>query len=175
MSDAGSVLPQEEIDEIFRQATGKSLGDSPAEPKPVEQPVVSASAPERPVETPTQSPAMDATMLERIMDKLNDLTQRIESMESEISVLWDRKSAQPDHSSNIEVLEDRLDRESEKIRKTGEQLSQIARALKGTPGYNAREQFTCTTCGSKGHLSVPMRCTECGTEGWWGWYPENNR
>lgn len=35
----------------------------------------------------------------------------------------------------------------------------------------AKYEFICTGCGSKGWIATAIKCTECGRQTWWGWFP----
>jgi DNA-directed RNA polymerase subunit RPC12/RpoP len=41
-----------------------------------------------------------------------------------------------------------------------------------TPLWQARERISCNSCGSKGRIAVPIKCTNCGKETYWGWWPK---
>ncbi len=59
-----------------------------------------------------------------------------------------------------------------KIQKLNGDLKKIALNLKGTPGYGIRNSFDCEKCSDHGHVAVMFRCTRCGHERWYGWWPE---
>jgi hypothetical protein len=40
------------------------------------------------------------------------------------------------------------------------------------PLWGARYQITCNTCGSKGTIAAAIKCTKCGRETRWGWWPK---
>ena len=40
------------------------------------------------------------------------------------------------------------------------------------PLWGARYQITCKGCGNKGWIATRMRCTKCGRETYWGWFPK---
>lgn len=40
-----------------------------------------------------------------------------------------------------------------------------------TPLRNLGERFSCE-CGAKGMVANHIKCTKCGKETWWGWWPE---
>ena len=44
--------------------------------------------------------------------------------------------------------------------------------LQATPVYNARKSFACGSCGAHGQVAVPVLCTQCGKQTWWGWWPQ---
>jgi len=41
-----------------------------------------------------------------------------------------------------------------------------------TPLWGARHGITCDCCGSKGWIAIRIKCTKCGRETYWGWWPE---
>jgi hypothetical protein len=48
-------------------------------------------------------------------------------------------------------------------------LDDVEGKLLGDPLSGAREDITCQGCGSKGWISVLIKCTKCGRETYWGW------
>lgn len=195
MSDAGNILPQAEIDALFKQATGRSLSappevqaakivaakeeqtpPNPGTPKPaMKSEEISSSpppsAPANNVSSTAETTAIN-NVLNKLMDTMETLTKRIEAIEKNISGSDTEKPDYPDYSSTINNLTTKVNSESFNIQQINNQLLKLKKQLKGTPGFAAREQFTCSACGSQGYVAVPMKCSSCGTEGWWGWYPE---
>ena len=51
-------------------------------------------------------------------------------------------------------------------------VDSISKNLQATPVYGLRHSFTCRSCRSTGVVTVRIRCTRCGQESWWGWYPQ---
>jgi hypothetical protein len=45
--------------------------------------------------------------------------------------------------------------------------------LSGDPLSGAKYQFTCNSCGSKGWIAAAIKCTKCGRENYFGWWPKN--
>jgi len=45
--------------------------------------------------------------------------------------------------------------------------------LSGDPLSGAKHQFTCNSCGSKGWIAAAIKCTKCGRENYFGWWPKN--
>ncbi len=194
MSDAGNILPQAEIDALFKQATGRSLSPPPevaaakmvvtkeeqvtqkaAPPKPVTKAQEVIPPPPPPVSVkPIASAEIAAVnkVLDQLTTTMESLTRRIEAIEKNIGSLSNEKRDYPDYSSTINSLAAKVSNESLTVRQLDKQLATLKKQLKGTPGFAARDQFTCSTCGAHGYLAVPMKCSNCGTEGWWGWYPE---
>jgi len=41
-----------------------------------------------------------------------------------------------------------------------------------SPLYGAKYRTICNTCGSKGFIAAAVKCTKCGHETWWGWWPK---
>ena len=47
----------------------------------------------------------------------------------------------------------------------------LTERLDNTPTADMRYRFKCDGCGSEGLLATRIRCTKCGREVWWGWFP----
>lgn len=208
MSD--SMLSQDEVDALFKQATGKSivhaLSSAPSE-KPVARPSAapvppSAPAPVAPASPPaaprqaaplTPPPAASVpppmakpafiqeicpkqtvappppasvvsqahsdAVINQLEDLLSELTARLARAERRLAQLEQGKQADQNMASSRDVA------------RLAAQMDNIKLKLEATPGYNARNLFTCSSCGTSGQLSVPVKCTHCGEEGWWGWWP----
>jgi len=50
-------------------------------------------------------------------------------------------------------------------------LEELEGQVCGNPLAGLRYQFKCD-CGAKGHIAAAVKCTACGKEVWWGWWPE---
>lgn len=190
MDDTGSVLPQTDIDVLFKQATGKSIArPPPAKPaapeattSPPASPVTpSAEPPDRtgpaapPVVVAATTP-VPATPPDDAFKTLQatvvDLAQRIARVETSISRLGQQEREVPDVSVTVQRLSQRLEAVIKELHKVNSQVGGVTRGLQGTAGYGIRSSFTCESCGSQGFVAIPMRCTNCGSEGWWGWWPK---
>jgi hypothetical protein len=51
------------------------------------------------------------------------------------------------------------------------ELYDIGDRLDGTPALGLRHRFKCE-CGASGLVALHVRCTKCGRESYWGWWPE---
>jgi hypothetical protein len=61
---------------------------------------------------------------------------------------------------------------SPRIAQLNEEFQKIGINLRGTPGYGIRHNFTCEKCHDHGHVAEMFRCTKCGHERWYGWWPD---
>ena len=50
-------------------------------------------------------------------------------------------------------------------------IQQLGEGFKSTPALNLKNRFTCD-CGATGLVALHIRCTNCGRETWWGWFPK---
>jgi hypothetical protein len=50
-------------------------------------------------------------------------------------------------------------------------LEEVEFGLTGNPMSGAKYQFVCEGCGSKGWIATLIKCTKCGWETRWGWWP----
>ncbi len=206
MSDGGTVLPQAEIDALFKQATGMNIshpatdkpsGDETSVPPenpapPAEEPPLQTEAPPPPPPPPKQAepepvspapapppvsvaPSPSASSDDSLRDigvVLDDLTRRLGKVEASINQLDRKEWDAPDVSVPIQRISQKVTALDQKLQKVNGQVSRVMKGLKGTPGYDIRNDFSCVSCGSDGFIAMPMRCTKCGEEGWWGWWPK---
>ncbi len=187
MSGDGSVLPQAEIDALFKQATGKSISPpsgaeatvsgeaprpsvSPAAPSTKPPQEVEPAVPSSPVLTAAPTPSDD--VLQTIQATLDELARRMTKIETNISRLSQKEGSVADVSLPVQRLSQRLDAMVKDLQKVDSQVGGVLRGVEGTPGYGIRNDFTCESCSSHGFIALPMRCTKCGEEGWWGWWPK---
>jgi len=47
---------------------------------------------------------------------------------------------------------------------------EVDAAINKVPLHDLRERFKCS-CGTRGMVAVHFKCTNCGKESWWGWWP----
>ena len=189
MSEDGTVLPQAKIDAMFnKQATDKisvsqSTTDSVA-PSETSEPsasqVITDTVPPQDVETslpgadevqPSISVPSDE-FLQMTQAVVADIAQRVAKLETSFSRLSQKERETADVGILAQQLSQRLETLAKELQKVKSQLTGVLRGLDGTPGYNIRHDFTCRSCGSSGLAAIPMRCTNCGREGWWGWFPK---
>jgi len=51
-------------------------------------------------------------------------------------------------------------------------LDEVESEVSANPLSGAKYQITCKACGSKGYIAAAIKCTKCGRETYWGWFPE---
>ena len=51
-------------------------------------------------------------------------------------------------------------------------LDGVESEVHANPLSGAEYQITCNGCGSKGWIAVAIKCTKCGRETYWGWFPK---
>ena len=189
MSDDGNVLPQAEIDALFKQATGRklvapeapeqvNLSPVPSGNQPKESPKAKVASPETTDPQSSTSFKADSSKspgtekLDELMAALGKLTRRIENLEENISTLSQSKPDTTDNSDLERRLLQKIKNEEINLHKVNKRVNNILIRLKKTPGYGVRDNYTCKSCGSHGFMAIPMQCSNCGTQGWLGWWPE---
>ena len=189
MSNEESGLPQAVIDDMFdRQVTGKDAalpeasaafvpegmrrmaakgGATATQRRPEAEPKTqdTAAAPVR--------HALDDSALETIRQTMADLTQRTAALAAHLQRLERRQNDTADFGAAILQLEEKLEAAARHLRDMDGRVTTVSRKLQDTPSYGVRGDFTCESCGAHGLTAVPLRCTSCGKEGWWGWWPSH--
>jgi hypothetical protein len=49
----------------------------------------------------------------------------------------------------------------------------LASQLQRSFGISAQHSFACSSCGTHGHVAAKVRCTSCGNDALWGWWPKD--
>jgi hypothetical protein len=98
--------------------------------------------------------------LTKQLNSMGAALKRMEMLERKVTEL-EAKAAQPQESQGT----------AHKVQLLTEEMKKIVTNLKGTPGYGVRHSFTCEKCDDHGHVAVQFRCTSCGNERWYGWWP----
>lgn len=163
MTPGNQVLSQEEIDSLVSSQALETEG--PVKTFKLPPPDDSADEVQQAQETGDGAIAFVKSRLAELTDRLHVLeTSRRESDQREASSLQ---------------INDTLAQMQQSIRMLLEQVHGLAKSVKeiesnleATPGYHAHKTFTCASCHSTGLTAIRARCTQCGKEFWWGWYPE---
>ena len=103
------------------------------------------------------------TRVAELTKQLNSMgvaLKRMEMLETKITEL-EAKVAQPQESPAT----------TQKVQQLTDEIKKMMTNLKGTPGYGIRHSFTCEKCDDHGHVALQFRCTSCGNELWYGWWP----
>jgi len=69
--------------------------------------------------------------------------------------------------SKVRQLESRV----EVLEALSANLEDIEAHLDGTPALGLKHRFKCD-CGTSGFVALHIKCTKCGRETYWGWWPE---
>lgn len=64
-----------------------------------------------------------------------------------------------------------LETRVQSLEATSAKIEDIETRLHGTPALGLRQRFKCD-CGSSGYVAIHIKCTKCGREDYWGWWPE---
>jgi hypothetical protein len=51
-------------------------------------------------------------------------------------------------------------------------LDEVESEVSANPLSGAEYQITCKGCGSRGYIAAAIKCTKCGRETYWGWFPK---
>ena len=188
MSEEGSVLPQAEIDALFRQATGMAIvhpsppvrteaDAAPAPASPVaarqvkfRQPPAAVSKPITPLEPEASLASSD--IIAEMQATLNDLVRRIGRMEANIEKLNDKTEQHNDLGGSLETVTQSMAVLRRDLQRINGRVNGVLNSLNDSPTLSLQKEFACGSCGSHGLVALMLKCTNCGEEGWWGLWPE---
>jgi len=188
MSEDDSGLPQAVIDEMFKQANRRGTATlAGARPENTRRPKTGDDGSRRQSPPPNRaktshkslvlppSPALDDETVELIQRSLSDLTQRTAELETQLRLLEQTPTQVDGTGAAVQQLEEKLEAVARRLSDMDSRLTTVTEGLRGTPSYGVRNDFTCEACGSRDFLAIPLKCTTCGREGWWGWWPEKGK
>lgn len=187
MSEDGSVLPQSEIDALFKQATGKSIAppaSHSAAPSSTLKPQVNpvrpsispqkASRPAAPSAVPSRpaAPQPSSDEIKALQATVAGLAQRMAKVETTVSRRGQEEGKSPEVSIIVQQLSQGLEAMGRDLRKVNNRVAGITRGVADAPGNGIHNGFVCQSCNAHGLVAIPIRCTVCGEESWWGWWPK---
>lgn len=187
MSEDGSVLPQSEIDALFKQATGKGIAPSASHSaapsstlKPQVNPVRPSISPQktpRPA-TPSAIPSRPAAPrpsseeIKALQATVAGLVQRMAKVEMPVRSRGQEEGKSPEVSIIVQQLSQRLEAMGRDLQKVSRRVTGITRGVADAPENGIHNGFVCQSCNAHGLVAIPIRCTVCGEESWWGWWPK---
>jgi len=127
----------------------------------------------RPVSAPVK-PEVNNDVINGLNSKIAELTRQLGNMGAALK----RMELLEKKVSELEVKANKnggAANNDQKIQQLTDEMKKIITNLKGTPGYGVRSTFTCEKCDDHGHVAVQFRCTKCGHERWYGWWPEKKK
>ncbi len=159
------ILSQDEIDAMLSGGAGGAQSTPAAEeraeapPPPVTKQVPASPQPAAAVPDPgTQM------MLDKLAEKVEGFGAAFERINQLEKVISETNSA-------IQQMRAEFQNFGGQTQLINSKVDGILANLKTTLGYRAQKTFTCNSCRRKGQVAAKVKCTECGQENWWGWWP----
>ena len=174
-NDGEKVLSQADVDALVALVPDAPRAAAPpVSPKPVpaEKPQPAAAEPVRSSVSVHESPAahtIPSSEIIALQKTVADLTRQVSKF--------------ADTAQRIDLLEEKtaqlaqiMQHSEHNDRPSGEQLAEIQAQLSDLSGrlhesHDLRENFECQHCQSKGTVAFLTKCTACGQERWFGWWP----
>ena len=156
------VLSQSEIDAL--------LLPTPMDQEiPAEEPKIVTISPN--MRGDRDSPMADNSALDSIQTTVTQLAERLDNMDTTLAGL-----AIPDKSVDavktvVHAMQQDFQAVMQRLETLTGQVESILHGLQGTLGHDMRSAFKCRSCDSEESVAARIKCTSCGTENWWGWWP----
>ena len=181
---ADKVLSQAEIDAMLGGGSpaGKEASSEEAAQPTVpaviqEPPPQSAAAPPPPVAAAPQPPPavvrsseLNAEGTQLMLDKM---MERLETVGAAVERIGQLERAVIESNAAIRQIRQDMQNMVNQVQLVSSKVDGILANLKATIGYRAQKTFTCSSCKTSGNVATRVRCTQCGQENWWGWWPQN--
>ncbi|MBI4306906.1 MAG: hypothetical protein HY678_11360 [Chloroflexi bacterium] len=113
---------------------------------------------------------------------LGELNQRLHVLEEQRPVISDLKSRLARLERAFDMMK-QLEHEFADVKEheasgakslLPEQLTELLRHVDADSLSGLRRHFTCTHCGARGRLAVRVKCTNCDTNSWIGWWAHSS-
>jgi hypothetical protein len=190
MADLNQVLSQDDIDNMVSKNATKhtpaphsdiSVEDSSAQVSKTVSISETDDSPNVIKQNPTPPPKMvnetqttsgkhevciAAGEIQSLGKQIFELTNRLAKIEASINKIESRSKSLSD--STITQIKSA----AQQMKNVSSQVEIITEGLRGTAGYNLNKTFKCSSCKSTGVVAIKVRCTQCGQENWWGWWPK---
>jgi hypothetical protein len=161
------VLTQAAIDAMLPQTGGKSTSEektkdavSERQPPPKAVAVSKAEIEQLKTKPVPQQPAPPSKPLQSTLHpKTSQPVPRAQKTKRGVS-----------HPNETEILRTAVRDLTNRLTKMEMVLAEAQR-IKGT---TMNQMFLCDSCNSQGLVAFSAKCTKCGKQTWWGWWPKNN-
>lgn len=170
------VMSQADIDAMVAVAPEREA--APEEPVPAAakvEPAPTAKAKTAPATSTSrevqQAPAALAED-ESVQSMVADLAQRVAKIEAAMGRLEELQKTVRDANTILRKQPQDFQAVIDELQEVSDQVEEISEKLRNTPVYDMREIFQCNVCDSHGLCAIRVKCTECGRENWWGWWPK---
>ncbi|MBI4219987.1 MAG: hypothetical protein HY682_07595 [Chloroflexi bacterium] len=115
---------------------------------------------------------------------LGELNQRLHVLEEQRPVISDLKNRLARLERAVDMMR-QLEHEVADVKEhealnagskplLPEQVTELLRHLDSDSLSGLRRHFTCTHCGARGRLAVRVKCTNCDTNSWIGWWAHSH-
>jgi hypothetical protein len=123
------------------------------------------------------SPVRQEQKTEVPTSSLNTLNTRVATLSDQLTKMGNSLKRLENIEKRVMELEKKIENNKQsqellhRVNQLSEEYIKVSTNLKGTPGYGVRHSFTCEKCDDQGHVAQMFRCTSCGYERWYGWWP----
>ena len=176
------VLSQTEIDALLSSKPADETPPPPEEPEEsAEEGKASSPKSRTPMPPPDAEKRISAIRLpaqpsdsqpDSLQGLLPELMQRLEQVEAATKGFGSLEKGIADLTSTVQTLLQNYQTLTQHLQSQSTHVQGIADNSKATPGYGLRKSFKCNRCASQGTVASRVKCTSCGNENWWGWFPK---
>ena len=172
---ADKVLSQAEIDAMLgggSPAGEEAASEEAAQPAAAAVPQVpppQQAAPQPPPVVGVTSSQLNSGGTQLMLDKM---MERLETIGAAVERIGQLERAVIESNAAIRQSRQDMQNMANQVQLVSSKVDGILTNLKATIGYRAQKTFTCGSCKANGNVAARVRCTQCGQENWWGWWPQ---
>ena len=159
------------------QAATASEETPAAAPEPRAEPTThekakEVQAPPVPRTAREATPSTAPRELESLRTTVADLMRRVQKIEAALSILEQVEKTMAEAKALAQQTPLASQDMANQLQTMSNQLEDISAKLLNTPSYDIGGMFQCKSCNSEGFVAIRVKCTDCGEERWWGWWPQ---
>ncbi len=172
MASDNRVLTQADIDAMLSAQSEAAPEQQQEEPEPAVLALGQEAIAPAELTDGTSSPED----LGSILSAVANITERLGKIEGIAEKVHQLEKAVSQMSATASGLQGQAPQQTvEQLQALSDRVEEIRSHLQGTLGYRAKETFTCDSCGHHGTVAMPIKCTHCGKQNWWGWWPRKRQ
>ena len=97
-----------------------------------------------------------------------------ETLEAALERIAQLERGLTDTNSAARHIHKNIQTTTQQVQVVDSRIRGILSNLEATLGYRGKTAYVCASCHSTGKVAVSVKCTQCGQENWWGWWPSGS-
>ena len=102
---------------------------------------------------------------------LSRMSERLETLGAAMERIAQLERGLTETNSVVRLMHKDMQTMAGQLQLVSSRVEGVLSNLKATLGYRAQNTYVCASCQTKGKVAACVKCTHCGQENLWGWWP----